>query len=227
MAAAEPPRVAACFHGFLRTGAAMLPVRQRLLRAGYVSVRCPTMTYQFGAFDEHAEKAARLIKELSDAHGGAPVDIVSHSFGGLLTRGALRHEPPLRRVVMLAPPNQGAHLAEQVRRILPLHQLGWDPLEPLLPGVPERLPVPRPPVEVGVITGGTGDERGYSQLVPGDNDGKVRVEEAMVEGMRDFRVMPAGHTWVMATPSVLDQVVHFLDHGRFREAPREGELVPR
>lgn len=220
MSSSSVPPVAVCFHGFLRTGAAMLPVRQRLLKAGYAYVRCPTMTYQFGPFEQHAERAARIIKEVSDRHGGAPVDVVSHSFGGLLTRGALLHEPPIRRVVMLAPPNQGAHLAEQVRRFLPVHQLGWDPLHPLLPGMPDRLPVPRPPVEVGVITGGTGDQRGYSVLVPGDNDGKVSVEEAMVEGMRDFRVMPAGHTWVMATPSVLDQVVYFLDNGLFYEETR-------
>lgn len=208
-------RVAVCFHGFLRTGAAMLPVRLRLQVAGYNEVRCPTFQYALGTFDQHATRAAAIIKDLSDAHGGAPVDVVTHSYGGILTRGALRHAPPVRRVVMLAPPNQGAELAERVRSVLPVHRLGWDPLQPLRPGVPCDLPVPRPPVEVGIITGGTGDQRGYSPLLKGDNDGKVGVAEAMIEGMRDFKVLPVRHPWVMATPSVLDHVVSFLDDGHF------------
>ena len=39
--------------------------------------------------------------------------------------------------------------------------------------------------------------------------------EAMIEGMRDFKVLPVRHPWVMATPSVLDHVVSFLDDGHF------------
>ena len=60
------------------------------------------------------------------------IDVVTYSLGGLLLRALLRHNPPLCRVVMLSPPNQGAEMAEIVRRFLPLHQLGWDPLSPLL-----------------------------------------------------------------------------------------------
>ncbi len=213
----EGPRIAACFHGFLRTGVSMLPVRWRLRREGYREVLCPTARYELADLPTLGAQAAARIGALSDRHGGARVDVITHSMGGLVLRAALAHSPPLRRVVMLAPPNQGAQAAEKVRQILPIHRLGWDPLAPLLPGRPLHLPVPVDAgVELGILVGGTGDERGFSRLLEGDNDGKVRVAEARLAGAADFAVIPAGHSFVMARPWVLDQVLSFLDTGRFQ-----------
>lgn len=197
----------------------MVPLARRLKASGWAEVRCPTFHYQVGPFTAHAARAAEIIRALSEDHDGAPVDVVTHSMGGLLLRGALVHEVPLRRVVMLAPPNQGAELAAQVRRILPVHTLGWDPLAPLLPGVPMGLPLPGKPIELGILTGGTGTDAGYSSLITGDNDGKVGVEEARLAGATEFRVVPVRHPWIMFAPSVLDLVLCFLLHGRFDPLP--------
>ncbi len=66
-----------------------------------------------------------------------------------------------------------------------------------------------------MLTGGTGDPSGYTDLLEGDNDGKVRVVEAHLPGAVDFQVVSAGHTLVMARPEVLRRIRCFLDHGRF------------
>lgn len=211
----EEPRVAACFHGFLRTGLSMLPVRRHLLRAGWAQVITPTFVYQSAPLSAHGAHAARLIRALSDANGGRPVDLVTHSMGGLLARAVLAEVAPVHRVVMLAPPNQGAWMAERVRRILPVHHLGWDPLAPLLPGAPSVLPEEIEGVDIGILTGGTGDPRGLWPFVPGDNDGRVRVEEAHLAGARELRVVPYGHATIMARQAVLELVEGFLRQGRF------------
>lgn len=209
------PRVAVCLHGFLRTGLSMYPVRRRLQAEGYAEVVCPTWRYELSPLPELGRRAAALIQDLSARHGGVRVDAVTHSMGGLVVRSALTAAPPLGRVVMLAPPNQGAQLAARVRRVVPVHRVGWDPLGPLLPGKPSDLPLFPSDVDVGVLIGGTGAPRGFSRLVDGDNDGKVRVEEARLPGARDFRVVPYRHPLVMARRPVLDLVVRFLARAAF------------
>jgi len=206
-------RIAICFHGFLRTGVAMSPVRKRLIREGWHQVDLPTARYELRSVEELGAWAARRIREASTRAGGARVDVVTHSMGGLVLRASLAHAPPVRRVVMLSPPNSGAEMAEQVRKLLPFHRLGWDPLQPLLPGSPQALPLPEG-VEVGVLTGGR-QPGGYNPLLSGDNDGKVRVEEARLEGAQDFGVVAARHPFIMAQDHVLDEVVRFLRTGAF------------
>lgn len=214
-------RVAVCFHGFLRSGVAMRPVRHRLEREGWSLVDLPTARYELRDLDQLGAWAARRIREASTRVGGGPVDVVTHSMGGLVLRASLRHSPPLRRAVMLSPPNSGAEMAAQVRRLLPVHRLGWDPLAPLLPGAPDTLPTPGPGQEVGVLIGARGGGgAGYNPLLGADNDGKVRVDEARLRGATDFREVRARHPFIMAQPHVLDLVVRFLRQGSFGPSPR-------
>lgn len=192
----------------------MLPVRLWLQRRGWATVATPTFVYQSAPFDTHAARAAALVRRVSEQHGGAPVDVVTHSMGGLLVRGAIAHGAPVGRVVMLAPPNQGAWMADRARQLLPLHRLGWDPLAPLLPGAPGTLPDGHA-AEIGILTGGRGDPRGLVPFVPDDNDGRVRVEEARLAGARDFRIVPFGHATIMMRRPVLRLVTRFLRRGAF------------
>ena len=153
----EPVRVALCLHGLLRTGMSMLRVRGDLRSAGYAAVQCPTWRYELHDLDDLGSRVADLLGQLSADHDGVGVDVVTHSMGGLVLRAALRHGPPVRRAVMLAPPNQGAQVAAEVRARFPIHKLGWDPLAPLLPGRPAVLPTPDGrAIEVGVLAGSAG-----------------------------------------------------------------------
>jgi hypothetical protein len=68
--------------------------------------------------------------------------------------------------------------------------------------------------ELGVITG----SRGLNPLrfvIQGPSNGRLAVEEAMVEGMTDLLVVRRGHTFIMNDPRVIDQAIHFFRHGRF------------
>lgn len=216
-----PTRVAACFHGFLRTGASMWWIARALERAGYDAVALPTFGYHLFPLETHAERAAAALAELRARHPDATIDVVTHSYGGILARAALAtpSAPAVRRVVMLSPPNQGALIAAQVRNLLPVHKVGWDPLGQLLPGVPAARP--RPQATIGILTGGTGG-RGYSPWLGEDNDGKVRVDEALLEGAADFLVVPVRHSMMPFSPVARAQILAFLETGRFLRTDEAG-----
>jgi len=210
-------RAAVLLHGFLRTGASMLPMEWYLRRSGYTRVLTPTTGHHLHDIAASADRLARRLQELHDEYG--EVDLVTHSTGGLLAR-AMMPLVPMHRVIMLAPPNTGAQAAQLAREMIPVHRLwGWDPLAKLLPGAP--LALPTGPGQIGIITGGTGNERGFNPFLAGDNDQTVRVEEARLGGVTEFRVVPVRHTFVMAHPQVQSMVLHFLNHGAF--PPRDVE----
>ncbi len=208
-------RVAACFHGFLRTGGSMWLLARALRRAGYDTVALPTFGYHLAPLEYHADRAAAELSVLAARNPDATIDLVTHSYGGILARATLARlpRPLVRRVVMLSPPNQGARMAAQVRALLPVHRLGWDPLGQLLPGVPGRQPGPRG-ADVGVLTGGTGG-RGFSPWLGADNDGKVRIDEAALPDLADFHVIPVRHALMPYSPTSHAQVLAFLETGRF------------
>lgn len=211
-------RVAVCLHGFLRTGGSMWMVARSLRAAGYREVLRPTFGYHFGSLQAHGERAAGIITALSERHPNATIDVVTHSYGGILARVALAHLEArpgarVRRVVMLSPPNQGARLAGQIRGLLPLHAVGWDPLHQLLPGVPSEHPAPAHP-QIGILTGGNGS-RGYTPWLGDDNDGKVCVEEARLPGVHDFHVIPLRHAWMPFATVAHRQINAFLETGAF------------
>lgn len=211
------PRVAVAFHGFLRTGAAMWWLARRLRAAGFAEVVSPTIGYHLRGVEQNAEVAAQAVRGLMERHPGADLHLVSHSYGGVLARVAwARHDlPPLKRGVLLAPPNRGAQAADLARGVVPVHRAGWDPLGQMRPGVPSHWPLPAG--EIGILAGGTGTERGINPLLGADNDGTVRVDEAFHEDAVEFRVIPMHHSVILLSPRALDRVVHFLDHGRFGE----------
>ncbi|WP_227977799.1 hypothetical protein [Arenimonas daejeonensis] len=45
----------------------------------------------------------------------------------------------------------------------------------------------------------------------------MTVDEARVEGMADFRVLPANHTFILSDDEAIRQVKHFLRDGRFSD----------
>jgi len=73
-----------------------------------------------------------------------------------------------------------------------------------------------PTIGIGVITGNTSWDP-LSYLIPGQSDGKVSVESAKLKEMKDFLVVPFGHTFIMNHSIVMKQTLYFIEHGKFEK----------
>lgn len=174
------------------------------------------------------EVEERRLGYLPDVH------FVTHSMGGIVTRALFaRHEiSGPNRIVMLAPPNGGSRFAEHMRdNVLGFPWGGFDPLRKLLPG--ERgdcAGAGAPDAEIGIIAGapprafgfpwslrGMG-RIGFAPAAAGAHDGKVALDETRMDSATDWVVVPKGHTFLMASPHVIDLTASFLRAGRFEGA---------
>jgi len=206
-------------HGLGRTHRSMRTIELHLRHAGFnvINIDYPSRSHPI-------EELALIIGDhvkLAGINADGKVHFVTHSLGGILvrwlySRGRIRN---IGRVVMLSPPNQGSEVADRInryrffRKILgpSIQQLGTD-----TDGVPSALGPAG--FELGIITGTKSLNPLFSYWVPGRDDGKVSTERAKVDGMKDFLVLPHSHGFIMHSPEVVEQVVYFLQNGRFFRA---------
>jgi len=168
----------------------------------------------------------QILNDLKPHFSGlGKIHFVTHSLGGILLRYGLQSwDLPvarLGRAVMLAPPTQGSEVVDVLRWIpfLPklmgpsFLQLGTD--QNSVPIQLMQLEKAELALEVGVIAGRKSYEPWFAPLFGGENDGKVSVARSRLPGMRDFRVLDVGHTFIMNDKKVRQHILHFLQHGHF------------
>jgi pimeloyl-ACP methyl ester carboxylesterase len=224
---ALPPysgEVVVTIHGLFRARSSMARIGKYLHdTAGYevCNVSHPSTRADVAT---HARNLATIVAGLA---GTETVHFVGHSLGNIIVRRYLAQRaseadtgalPAIGRVVMIAPPNQGAQLARRLSKLGLLRvvlgkafsELGrdWTKFE-------STLATPR---EFGIIAGGRGKTAGFNPLLTGDDDSIVSVEETRLEGAADFLLLPAMHAFIMNHAEVQRQTAFFLRHGRFDRA---------
>ena len=209
-------------HGLGRTPTSMKLLASRIEDAGY-----SVTNFGYPSKSEPIEELTSLLgAELEERFGedAKSVHFVTHSMGGILVRSYLSQQPAphVGRVVMLSPPNQGSEIIDAFADSALLRSI-LGPAGMKLGTEPDGIANELGPVrfELGVITGDRSLSPLGSWLIPGPDDGKVSVESAEVEGLSDFRVLHATHTFIMNRRDVADEVVHFLEQGEF--LPLESE----
>lgn len=187
-------------HGIASPRALLFPLARRLRALGY-STRVYGYNSIWYSIRTHAKKFAKAIHKAADGYD--KIHLVGHSMGGIITRCALQGEMPtnLGRIVMLAPPNGGSHIAT---RNAWMH--GW-----FSPPVLEMRDTPdslvnqlgplSPDHEVGVLAA--------------SNDHVIAPGKTEVDGQADHHTIDTWHTGILWRPETAELTNHFLSHGTF------------
>ena len=117
---------------------------------------------------------------------------------------------------MLSPPNQGSDVVDFFGDSEVL-EFFLGPAATELGTGPKSFPNKLGPAdfEVGIITGNRTIDPISSMIIDGDDDGKVSIEQAKLEGMADFMVVEVSHAYIMRNPYVVEQAIFFLKNGSF------------
>ena len=194
-------------HGLWRSVWAMEPMAKHLYTEGYntVNIAYPSFTKPMDYILEMIEAEVSHYLEKGTVH------LVTHSLGGIITREMLPNLPhdKLGRIVMLAPPNQGSEIIDWLanypilkRTMGPVgQQLGTGQIT--APHLPENI-------DSAVIMGNSNLIPFFQKLLPTANDGIVSVERGKVEGMNEFHIIDADHTFIASDPRVMKMTLEFL-----------------
>jgi pimeloyl-ACP methyl ester carboxylesterase len=185
---------------------------------------------------DHAKRLDRIVTNLPPTI--KRIDFIGHSLGGIVLRRYLsgpldadwqvsedrlaarkNFSPDARigRLVMLGPPNHGAIVATKM--------IGKDPIRRFFSGksgdelgidwetTEKSLGIPCCPF--AIISGGRGDDRGFSMMIPNDDDGIVSTEGTWLEGAEEWVRFDVGHGEMLLTEEIFEFVRHFLNTGSF------------
>jgi pimeloyl-ACP methyl ester carboxylesterase len=204
-------------HGLARSSLSMAPLQHALTKHGYTTcnIDYPSRQFDIDALARlYVLPAIRACFDRPDE----TLDFVTHSMGGILLRYLVQKEMLSRvgRVVMLGPPNGGSEVVDRLG--------GWPAFDWIngpaglqLGRADDSLPssLGAATFELGVIAGNRSINWILSMLINGIDDGKVSIDSAQLDGMRDFLVLPTSHPFIMKNTRAIEQTLHFLQHGQF------------
>lgn len=202
-------------HGLWMHGLVFLPHLRWLTGKGFAVHRFSYPSVGNG-LRQNAEALCRVIA----AANSDRIHLVGHSLGGLVVLDMLarRHDPRLRRAVLMGSPCMGSHAASAVAGLPWISAIIGRSLKDWLslrrPDLPEEI-------EIGVLAGNF--SLGIGRLVPGlpqPNDGVVAVAETRWPGARDSIVLPVSHAGMLVSRECSDQVAAFLRSGCFVHEPK-------
>ena len=201
-------------HGLGRTADAMSKIQEQLLQDGYKVWNKSYPSTKQGV----GELAQSAIQPGVDFCGGLTnTHFVTHSLGGILVRTYLQEKPYSGRIIMLSPPNKGSELPDVMQEI-ELYKTMLGPAGQELGTDENSRPNTLNPIqgEIGIIAGNRSLDPWFSWLIPGPDDGKVSVESTRLNEMKDFLLVNHGHTFIMRSEAVINQIQHFLQNGEFK-----------
>lgn len=220
---AELPTVV-LLHGLGRTARSLSRLARRLEAAGY-----PTWARTYPSRSLPIEALAeRVAGWIHDELGDRRLVAVTHSMGGILAR-FMASLVAFEAAVMLAPPNGGSRVAARLTDN-PLFSWWFGPAGAQM-GQPTGWPTP--PHPFAVIAGDRGRSLSNvpSWVVGGlhgedPHDGTVAVAETALDGMADFALIHASHTWIMNHPAAAPLITGFLERGAFPAIPGASDPDP-
>jgi len=184
-----------------RSPMSMWPIKKALEAEGYEVLNFGYSSYCCSISEIGEKLRAELARTVGPQH--TQVHFVGHSLGNIVIRYVLTRDtlpPRVGRVVMLAPPNQGAHAANTFAPfagwlLRPVTELRADTAATV-----RKLPRVRD-VQIGVIAA--------------RDDRTVKLPETHLAEETAHVVVGGGHSFIMRREDVKRQLVVFLRTGHF------------
>ena len=214
-------------HGLARSASSMSKMEKSLQNHGYkvCNIDYPSRDHSIEVLAGQFVAPA-IAKCFSDTQ---PINFVTHSLGGIVVRqlAATHAINNIGRVVMLSPPNHGS---EVVDKLGDFKIFDWvnGPAGKEIGTDDASLPLRLGPAtfELGIITGVRTINPFLSMMIPGDDDGKVGVDHAKLDGMKDFLILRCSHPYIMKSDHAIVQTLQFLKHGEFQHAATSNATTP-
>ena len=204
-------------HGLMRQPGSMSKMADALADESYTvhNLGYPSREFPIEALAQQVRKEiSALVASQQTVH------FVTHSMGGILVRQIQKTNPlpNIGRVVMLSPPNHGSEVVDTIGE-WKLFGKANGPAGNQLGTASDGFIAQLGPVnfECGILTGDRSINWINSYMIPGQDDGKVSTESAKVEGMQAYKIVHATHPMIMKKKSIIQEVIHFLQAGSFRE----------
>lgn len=158
----------------------------------------------WSGIERHGRQMTEQLQQLDDDPAVERIDLVTHSMGGIIARLAIAHRLPAKmgRMVMLAPPNTGSHVARSLAPVLgricpPLAQLS-DAEQSFVSSLP-----PPSSVEIGIIAA--------------RHDFLVAEPRTHLSTEKEHIILPGMHSSLVWRQETAEQAAAFLSSGRFRQ----------
>ncbi|MBC8126471.1 MAG: alpha/beta fold hydrolase [Gloeobacteraceae cyanobacterium ES-bin-144] len=216
-------------HGLWRGWRAMEPLSRALGNEGFATLNIPypSSRLPIPALADHVRK------EVGKIAAARPVHIITHSLGGIIARSLMADPIPwqLGRVVMLAPPNGGSEIVDWASRHPLFHRLLGPAGQALgSQGLPNQLPALPADAEVAVIMGNRSPLPVFKCLLEETNDGIVSASRGNLQGLSEFTIIDADHTFIQMHPEAIRLILEFLKSGRWNAVspqPSAQQINPR
>lgn len=202
-------------HGLTRTPKSMQKMKAALVTEGYT-----VLNFGYESTRYKIEILADTLRpRIVEATGKSKkVHFVTHSMGGILVRQIQATDPipNIGRVVMLSPPNKGSEVVDEIGHWRLFQILNGDAGQQLSTNADSFVnQLPAIDFECGILTGNRSVNWINSSMIPGEDDGKVSVESAQIEGMSAFKIIHTTHPVIMKKADVIEDVKQFLKTGAF------------
>jgi len=201
----NPNDIVVLVHGLGGSRLDMWPLSRRLKRCGY-TVRNWSYRSLGQRIETHAERLAQDLTAIDADISAGQIHLVTHSMGGIIARKMFANHSidNLGRVVMLAPPHQGSHIAGRLVRYI-----GW--LTPSLNQLSDARDsfvnqLPNSFLASGIEFG----------IVEASKDRVIVQGGVLLDGYRDYARVEGHHGVLAWYPQAIQLVQDFLMHGSFK-----------
>jgi pimeloyl-ACP methyl ester carboxylesterase len=199
----------------------MFLLRHRLRRAGY-RVR----QFHYRSMSRSLAENVCLLRDFIRSTPGEVLHVVGHSMGGILLRHAFERDPDSRpgRLVAIGSPLVDCWISRRVAGFHPRAYwlTGHTARDHILEAVD---PTWRGHRELGVLAGtfpfGVGS---FFAGLPKPNDGVICLSETRLGGIADHLTCGFNHFGMLLSRRCTDQIIHFLENGRFDRSDCSGGL---